>query len=207
MATHDAFLLIDECVAYCQTSHDPRLFHSCSACNVLLHCDSASLHHPITTRSPCSKVFLLACHLLYWGKARVIYPLCMSNEYVLSPTASLSVASPLTEEFAAHFPHHYLHSVLALFSVPCQLWDMQCLEDFSQVAPPICYLSLLFEMGGWWNGLIAVLRLSVEDAFGEGNVALPTRLTVVCNIDHSCLYLLALDCRWWLGCLLCFRWR
>ena len=31
------------------------------------------------------QVFQLAGHLLYWGKATVIYPLCESNLYVLSP--------------------------------------------------------------------------------------------------------------------------
>merc|ERR1719508_533253 len=31
------------------------------------------------------QVFQLTGHLLYWGKATVIYPLCESNLYVLSP--------------------------------------------------------------------------------------------------------------------------
>jgi hypothetical protein len=35
------------------------------------------------------QIFLIAAHLVYWGKARIIYPLCESNVYVVSPTASI----------------------------------------------------------------------------------------------------------------------
>ncbi|NXJ68847.1 NPRL3 protein, partial [Rostratula benghalensis] len=35
------------------------------------------------------QVFQLAAHLVYWGKAIIIYPLCENNVYMLSPNASV----------------------------------------------------------------------------------------------------------------------
>lgn len=37
----------------------------------------------------CPQVFQLAAHLVYWGKAIIIYPLCENNVYMLSPNASV----------------------------------------------------------------------------------------------------------------------
>ena len=39
----------------------------------------------------CCQVFQLVCHLVYWAKATVIYPLCETNVYVLSPQANTLV--------------------------------------------------------------------------------------------------------------------
>ncbi|XP_064334301.1 GATOR1 complex protein NPRL3 isoform X4 [Camelus dromedarius] len=39
------------------------------------------------------QVFQLAAHLVYWGKAIVIYPLCENNVYMLSPNASVCLPS------------------------------------------------------------------------------------------------------------------
>ncbi|CAB4044278.1 nitrogen permease regulator 3 [Paramuricea clavata] len=41
------------------------------------------------TDIPLSLIFSIAAHLVYWGKARIIYPLCESNVYVVSPAASI----------------------------------------------------------------------------------------------------------------------
>lgn len=38
---------------------------------------------------PRLQVFQLAAHLVYWGKAIIIYPLCENNVYMLSPNASV----------------------------------------------------------------------------------------------------------------------
>lgn len=35
------------------------------------------------------QVFQLAAHLVYWGKALMVYPLCENNVYMLSPNASV----------------------------------------------------------------------------------------------------------------------
>lgn len=49
-----------------------------------------------------TQVFQLTGHLVYWAKARIIYPLCESNVYVVSPDAVLS--NQLLEAFSEQFP-------------------------------------------------------------------------------------------------------
>ncbi|XP_041362613.1 GATOR complex protein NPRL3-like isoform X2 [Gigantopelta aegis] len=68
-----------------------------------------------------SQVFQLVCHLVYWAKATVIYPLCETNVYVLSPQANTLVNSPLVEEFTEHFPGRSLHVEMSEFSLPSYL--------------------------------------------------------------------------------------
>lgn len=48
-----------------------------------------------------TQVFQLTGHLVYWAKARIIYPLCESNVYVVSPDAILS--NQLLEAFSEQF--------------------------------------------------------------------------------------------------------
>ena len=38
----------------------------------------------------CVQVLQLVAHLVYWGKASIIYPLCESNVYLLSPRCDTS---------------------------------------------------------------------------------------------------------------------
>ncbi|XP_029805922.1 GATOR complex protein NPRL3 isoform X3 [Suricata suricatta] len=85
--------------------------------------------------SPSSRglqVFQLAAHLVYWGKAIVIYPLCENNVYMLSPHASVCLYSPLAERFSCQFPAHDLPSVLAKFSLPVSLSEFR-----NPLAPPV----------------------------------------------------------------------
>lgn len=35
------------------------------------------------------QIFQIAAHLVYWGKAIIIYPLCENNVYMLSPHANI----------------------------------------------------------------------------------------------------------------------
>lgn len=49
-----------------------------------------------------AQVFQLASHLVYWAKATIIYPLCESNVYVVSPDAALT--NQLLESFSEQFP-------------------------------------------------------------------------------------------------------
>ncbi|NXJ80812.1 NPRL3 protein, partial [Trogon melanurus] len=51
------------------------------------------------------QVFQLAAHLVYWGKAIIIYPLCENNVYMLSPNASVCLhkAYPLYIVFLLYF--------------------------------------------------------------------------------------------------------
>ncbi|MBN3283359.1 NPRL3 protein, partial [Polyodon spathula] len=71
------------------------------------------------------QVFQLAAHLVYWGKAIIIYPLCENNVYMLSPHANISLYSPLAEQFAKQFPGHDLPSMLAKFSLPVSLSEFK----------------------------------------------------------------------------------
>ncbi|KFV06899.1 Nitrogen permease regulator 3-like, partial [Tauraco erythrolophus] len=46
------------------------------------------------------QVFQLAAHLVYWGKAIIIYPLCENNVYMLSPNASVCLVTLRVQESA-----------------------------------------------------------------------------------------------------------
>lgn len=48
-----------------------------------------STSQALSSRPPRLQVFQLAAHLVYWGKAIIIYPLCENNVYMLSPNANL----------------------------------------------------------------------------------------------------------------------
>ncbi|KAM7151681.1 GATOR1 complex protein NPRL3 isoform 5-T5 [Macrochelys suwanniensis] len=78
------------------------------------------------------QVFQLAAHLVYWGKAIIVYPLCENNVYMLSPNASVCLYSPLADEFSCQFPGHDLPSVLSKFSLPVSLSEFK-----NPLAPPV----------------------------------------------------------------------
>ncbi|XP_072884345.1 GATOR1 complex protein NPRL3 [Hemitrygon akajei] len=78
------------------------------------------------------QVFQLAAHLVYWGKAIIIYPLCENNFYMLSPDADIYVYSPLAERFSRRFPGNNLLSVLSKFSLPTSLSQFK-----NPLAPPM----------------------------------------------------------------------
>ncbi|XP_072167611.1 GATOR1 complex protein NPRL3-like [Diadema setosum] len=67
-----------------------------------------------------SQVFQLVGHLVYWGKATVIYPICGSNVYILDPSAPTSADTALSGEFRQRFGESLL-KVLADFSLPTPL--------------------------------------------------------------------------------------
>ncbi|XP_059499186.1 GATOR complex protein NPRL3 isoform X3 [Stegostoma tigrinum] len=78
------------------------------------------------------QVFQLAAHLVYWGKAIIIYPLCENNFYMLSPDANICIYSPLVEHFTQQFPGNDLLSVLSKFSLPTSLSQFK-----NPLAPPM----------------------------------------------------------------------
>uniref|UniRef100_A0A3Q3X2V7 GATOR complex protein NPRL3 n=1 Tax=Mola mola TaxID=94237 RepID=A0A3Q3X2V7_MOLML len=71
------------------------------------------------------QIFQLTAHLVYWGKAIIIYPLCENNVYMLSPHANICLYSPLAEQFVQQFPGHDLPSMLAKFSLPVSLAEFR----------------------------------------------------------------------------------
>ncbi|KAL6443476.1 hypothetical protein ACFW04_001568 [Cataglyphis niger] len=75
-----------------------------------------------------AQVFQLTGHLVYWAKATIIYPLCESNVYVISPDAVLT--SQLLDSFSEHFPGVCLLQVISDFSLPTSI--SQKLNPLSQ---------------------------------------------------------------------------
>ncbi|XP_035384958.1 GATOR complex protein NPRL3 isoform X1 [Electrophorus electricus] len=71
------------------------------------------------------QVFQIAAHLVYWGKAIIVYPLCENNVYMLSPHANICLYSALAKQFAQQFPGHDMPSMLAKFSLPVSLSEFR----------------------------------------------------------------------------------
>ncbi|XP_061905773.1 GATOR complex protein NPRL3 isoform X2 [Entelurus aequoreus] len=71
------------------------------------------------------QIFQIAAHLVYWGKAIIIYPLCENNVYMLSPHANIHLCSPQAEQFSEKFPGHDLPSMLAKLSLPVSLAEFR----------------------------------------------------------------------------------
>uniref|UniRef100_A0A8C7ZGQ8 GATOR complex protein NPRL3 n=1 Tax=Oryzias sinensis TaxID=183150 RepID=A0A8C7ZGQ8_9TELE len=71
------------------------------------------------------QIFQIAAHLVYWGKAIIIYPLCENNVYMLSPHANICIYSSLAEEFSQQFPGNNLPCMLAKFSLPVSLAEFR----------------------------------------------------------------------------------
>ena len=65
-------------------------------------------------------MFQLTGHLLYWARATVIYPVCESNLYVVSPRLPAPPSARLRETFSDKFSESLLDS-LATFSLPCRV--------------------------------------------------------------------------------------
>ena len=63
------------------------------------------------------QIFQLTGHLLYWGRATIIYPVCENNLYVVSPSVRLLLPHRLKEKFYEKFSESLLES-LASFSLP-----------------------------------------------------------------------------------------
>ncbi|XP_076644142.1 GATOR complex protein Nprl3 [Halictus rubicundus] len=66
-----------------------------------------------------TQVFQLTGHLVYWAKATIIYPLCESNIYVVSPDAIIT--NQLLEAFTEEFPGLCLLQVISDFSLPTSI--------------------------------------------------------------------------------------
>ncbi|RDD38722.1 Nitrogen permease regulator 3-like protein [Trichoplax sp. H2] len=58
----------------------------------------------------------LASHLVFWGKASIIYPICETNVYILTPEAPIDISSPLMEEFSNQFVGLFMPVFMSEFS-------------------------------------------------------------------------------------------
>lgn len=79
-----------------------------------------------------SHVFELTAHLVYWAKATVIFPVCSTNKYVISPNAPLRLNSQLIEKFSETFPGSNLVRAIHDFSLTTSL---------GQKINPLCHPS------------------------------------------------------------------
>lgn len=71
-----------------------------------------------------SQTFNVVAQLVYWGKATIIFPICETNVYVLHPSATTDVDSPLVGEFEARFAKS-LHIILSTFSLGVSLSQLR----------------------------------------------------------------------------------
>lgn len=78
------------------------------------------------------KVFELTAHLVYWAKATVIFPICLTNKYVIAPDAPIHLNSPLLDKFSESFPGYNLVRAISEFALPTSL---------GQKCNPLCYPS------------------------------------------------------------------
>ena len=63
------------------------------------------------------QVFQLSGHLLYWARATIIYPVCESNVYIVSPHLPAPLPAKLREKFCDKFSESLLET-LSSFSSP-----------------------------------------------------------------------------------------
>ncbi|XP_050547072.1 GATOR complex protein NPRL3-like, partial [Daktulosphaira vitifoliae] len=79
-----------------------------------------------------AQVFNIAGHLIYWGDAIVIFPLCETNMYTIAPNVPTERESKFAIEFEDKFPDHNLLEVMSEFSLPTSLQYKMCpIEDKS----------------------------------------------------------------------------
>lgn len=107
-------------------------------------------------------VFNVTGHLLHWGMATVIYPLCSTNVYVISPTVPNPTSRELVDRFGERFSGESLARYLALFSTPNSLN-----KALPPIAPP-AEVSRLAEVVVWFlqHHLLVQLHTYITLALG-----------------------------------------
>ncbi|XP_059175944.1 GATOR complex protein NPRL3-like [Physella acuta] len=70
-----------------------------------------------------TQIYQLVCHMIYWGFAMLIYPLCQFNRYVISSAADISLNSRLSQEFSMCFPGLQLQKEIFKYSFPSDMLD------------------------------------------------------------------------------------
>ncbi|XP_039286366.1 GATOR complex protein NPRL3 isoform X1 [Nilaparvata lugens] len=87
-----------------------------------------------------AQVFNLAGHLVYWGNAMIIYPICESNMYTLSADAPTHVNSPLVEKFSEHFVGECLLQMMSEFSLPISIRQKSSPLDAAQFETQLAHM-------------------------------------------------------------------
>ena len=111
---HSLLLLVDtqDLLDQLSTEASPALRRLVRQCSPLRSLKTLA----VDTDLSLMQVFQLTGHLLYWGKATVIYPLCESNLYVLSPRLPIPIPAKLKENFLERFSDSLMET-LATFSL------------------------------------------------------------------------------------------
>lgn len=125
-----------------------------------------------------AQVFQLTGHLIYWAKATIIYPLCESNVYVISPDAILT--SQLLDSFSEHFPGVCLLQVINDFSLPTSI--SQKLNPLSQPHQQTQLVKIII----WLlkNHLLLQLHTYVRYIpMAYGRLSLDTKDQEICDTD------------------------
>uniref|UniRef100_A0A0K8TF05 GATOR complex protein NPRL3 n=2 Tax=Lygus hesperus TaxID=30085 RepID=A0A0K8TF05_LYGHE len=112
----DAATLMDSLVPDCS----PTLTRLIKIYTPLKSLQTLAADADLTLRMVCN----LASHLVYWGKAIIIYPLCESNVYMAAPNNVIHTSSPLVEKFGETFPGQNLIQTIAEFSFPTSIRQM-----------------------------------------------------------------------------------
>ncbi|XP_057664584.1 GATOR complex protein NPRL3 [Diorhabda carinulata] len=138
---------IDRCLNALRPYHSLLLLHPLNQMNDFTSLDgSPSLNRMLSQYSPLKNlqtlaadsdltlthVFELTAHLVYWAKATVIFPICSTNKYVISPNAPIHLNSPLIDKFKEAFPGLNLIRCIGEFSLPTSL---------GQKCNPLCHPS------------------------------------------------------------------
>jgi len=115
---HSLLLLVEtqELLDQLSTDASPALRRLVRQCSPLKSLKTLAVDTDLSLK----QVFELTGHLLYWGKGTVIYPLCESNLYVLSPRLPIPIPAKLKEKFSERFSDS-LMDTLATFSLPNKL--------------------------------------------------------------------------------------
>ncbi|CAG9829187.1 unnamed protein product [Diabrotica balteata] len=136
---------IDRCLNALRPYHSLLLLHPLHQMNDFTSLDgSPSLDRMLSQYSPLKNlqalasdsdltlthVFELTAHLVYWAKATVIFPVCSTNKYIISPNAPIHIHSPLVDKFSEAFPGLNLIRVISEFSLPTSL---------GQKCNPLCH--------------------------------------------------------------------
>ncbi|XP_045473013.1 GATOR complex protein NPRL3 [Harmonia axyridis] len=116
---HSLLLLypLTELNNFCTLDGSPTLKRLLSQYSPLKNLQTLALDCDLTL----THVFELTAHLVYWAKATVIFPICSTNKYVISPDPRLHRSSPLMDKFSEAFPGHDLLKVISDYSLPTSL--------------------------------------------------------------------------------------
>jgi len=87
----------------------------------------------VETGIPIGQTFRLVSHLVYWGRAKIIYPILIDNIYIISPDADLSKEGSLSKLYKKTFRdtsnYRTLQEALAEYSDAITLYDHLARND------------------------------------------------------------------------------